>query len=307
MKKNNCYLLLLLSLLTPALLYSQGLSNLTVKYMVSYDSDKKVYTAWIVPNYDTPNVNNADTQEKGATAQFTLKVPRGFAINQIQDIRGNWDKAPVKLGTEDVFKKAGIASDYYIIGKSPSETNYGAFRSGEPVALFTFKGSEEGLSEVKSMDSDDPFISVANEKLSLNVGNSFYSRSGQKPVSHAFPMEQFSSTTSLKSALLNMSKKVGFDLGGNVEGGLTGDYQLINYPNPAVDESTVKYFLGFDEVVSTLELIDVTGKILQTIDWKTKRGVNTILLSTSKVPAGNYKIRLANRYEVISKALVVKK
>ena len=46
---------------------AQKISEHSVKYMVSFDASKNLYTAWLVPNYSTPNHNNPDTEEKGAT------------------------------------------------------------------------------------------------------------------------------------------------------------------------------------------------------------------------------------------------
>lgn len=288
-------------------IYSQGLSDFTVRYMVSYDSEKQVFTAWVVPSYDTPNYNNGDSEEKGATAQFTLKVPKGFVVSEIQDIRGSWDKRPTKVGTEEVFAKEGIRSEYYIIGKTPSETNYGAFHKGEPVALFNFRGKGAKPEEVMVVEGNDPFVRVANQKMALNVGNSFYSRSGQKPSASVVPLEQFSNAVFLQHVLAEMNKKGGDEVASADQEGVGTKMELLMYPNPATEAATIKYFLSSEEVASKLELIDVTGRILQTIDWKTKRGVNTTSLNTSKIISGDYKVRLSNSYEVISKSLRIQK
>lgn len=71
---------------------AQNKSSYTVKYMVSYDETARRYTAWVVPNYSTPNENNQTSEEKGATAQFSLKVPKGFVLSDVRDIHGAWEK-----------------------------------------------------------------------------------------------------------------------------------------------------------------------------------------------------------------------
>lgn len=79
----NVITILLLSLMRISSIFAQTESSLTIRYMVTYDDTKKVFTAWLVPEYETPNFNNPDTQEKGVTAQFSLKIPRGFSISYI--------------------------------------------------------------------------------------------------------------------------------------------------------------------------------------------------------------------------------
>lgn len=105
--------------------------------MVTYDDAKKVFTAWLVPEYDTPNFNNPDTQEKGVTAQFSMKIPRRLSISYISDEKEIWEKNPTKIGSQKEFSKVGMDTnfEYYIIGKGNSETNYRAFKKGEPVPV----------------------------------------------------------------------------------------------------------------------------------------------------------------------------
>jgi len=131
----NVITILLLSLMRISSISAQTESSLTIRYMVTYDDTKKVFTAWLVPEYETPNFNNPDTQEKGVTAQFSLKVPRGFSISSISDEKGIWEKKPTKIGSQKEFSKVGIDAnfEYYIIGKGNSETNYGTFKKDEPV------------------------------------------------------------------------------------------------------------------------------------------------------------------------------
>lgn len=286
--------------------YGQSLSDFSVKYMVSYDAGKQLYTAWVVPDYETPNYHNADTEEKGATAQFTLKVPKGFVVSQIQDIRGTWEKAPIKLGAEEVFRKEGIGAEYYVIGKAPSETNYGAFQKGEPVALFTFKGNLSNSAEVKAIESNDPFIRIADRTMALNVGSSFYSRSGQKPLLTAQPLEQFASPVNLTSVLADLAKKVGAQAE-NIDSEGHVNFQVLAYPNPATDLLTIKYFLDRDDLPTQVSLVDVSGEVRHNLDWQTKRGVNTLSMRISKMKSGSYVLRLSNRHEIVNKKVLIQR
>jgi Bacterial Ig domain len=174
--------------------FSQQSIN-TVSYKLTYDVNTALYTAWVVPNYNVPNSNNSLTTEKGATAQFTVVVPKDFVIQNITDIRGVWDKNPLKLGPGQPGQDwTGYSLDpnfnYYAIGKSPSETDYGTFLNGQQVALFTFSASA-CFGEVGVLPPNSTFITVADALYSLNVGNSFYSRSGQPIGGNQNPLEQF--------------------------------------------------------------------------------------------------------------------
>jgi uncharacterized repeat protein (TIGR01451 family) len=198
--KKNCKLsiLMMLGLLFGACsIVKAQLSQNTVKYEVTYDISTQTYTAWVIPNYSLPSSHNSGTTEKGATAQFTLVVPKDFVITQITDIKGTWSKP-----TDSGFLKWGPgnpsqnwpgldpALNYYVVGKTASETDYGPFVSGTPVSLFSFKGNG-CYGVVKPLPPNDPFISAGDATLSLNVGNSFYSRSGQPAGGNVDPLEQF--------------------------------------------------------------------------------------------------------------------
>jgi hypothetical protein len=191
-------------------LLAQGGSNFRVRYMVTQDEVSHVYTAWVVPEYDTPNFNNGDSEEKGATAQFTLKVSKGFSIGSIQDIKGAWDKQPFKINPQTLGIDAESHYEYYVIGKEVGETNYGTFQSNAPVALFSFKG-EGQATEVSALENTDPFIVLAKNKASLNVSSSFYSRSGQRPLMEAKPLEQFVAPITIETVLKNELARVGIE------------------------------------------------------------------------------------------------
>ena len=166
----------------------------TVDYQVTYNASTGRYTAWVVPNYSTPNPYNTNTNEFGATAQMTIEVPIGFTIQDIQDVRGIWQKTPLKLGAtiQSQLFGQGLPIDraYYIIGKSPMETDYGPFTQGQPVALFTFAGSicADGIEVIHRTD---PFVAAMNTQLSSNAAPSFYSRSGQPAGGNVIPFDQY--------------------------------------------------------------------------------------------------------------------
>ncbi|WP_019987196.1 Ig-like domain-containing protein [Rudanella lutea] len=169
-------------------------STNTVDYQVTYNVATGRYIAWVIPNYATPNANNPSNDELGGTAQFTIKVPSSFSITNIQDLTGSWDKTPLRLGPGNPNQTYTTALDpnynYFVIGKSPNEVNYGKFTAGTPVPLFSFTGNG-CFGEITPLAPGDPFIAAADNDLSLNVANSFYSRSGQPAGGNQAPLEQF--------------------------------------------------------------------------------------------------------------------
>ncbi len=174
------------------------LSTNTIKYQLTYDPLSGRYTVWVVPDYNTPNTNNALSEERGATAQVTIKVPAGFEIldGSIIDIRGEWPDSPPKLNGAPYGLDAAFS--YYIFNKSPLVTTYGPFVQNTPVALFSFLGNS-CFGPLSIIPKNDPFIAAANaDPFSLNVENSFYSRSGQpgndtdgQTGGNQEPLEQF--------------------------------------------------------------------------------------------------------------------
>ena len=171
-----------------------------VKYQVKFDAATQLFTVYVVPQYNTPNANNSATSEFGSTAQVSLKVPSNFVIGNITNVNGDWQNTPTKLGPafQSQLAGQGLPADtaYYAIGKGFSETNYGTFTSGVPVPLFTFTSTAK-LGDVSILLDNHPFIAVADAQLSLNVGSSFYSRSGQPAGGNVVPLEQFSGMSGL--------------------------------------------------------------------------------------------------------------
>ena len=180
----------------------------TVKYQITYNPLTQVYTAWVVPDYDVPNANNSNLTESGGTAQFSIVVPKDFVITNVTDIKGIWTKT-----TDSDFRKLGPGQpgqvwsgldptlNYYLIGKAPSETNYGTFTAGVPLALFSFTGNG-CYGVVKALPANDPFIAAADVAYNLNAGSSFYSRSGQPSGGNQKPLEQFLTTTGIPANCL---------------------------------------------------------------------------------------------------------
>jgi hypothetical protein len=166
---------------SPEAVFGQQSPN-TVDYQVTYDNSMGVYSVWVVPNYNSVNANNLGTKEIGATAQVSLKVPTGFNISAITNVAGVWDGAtPLKLGPAEQTELSGqglpAGTPYYVIRKGSSETNYGAFSSGVPIKLFTFT-ADGCFGPIAILASNDNFVVVSDNTLSLNTAQSFYSRSG---------------------------------------------------------------------------------------------------------------------------------
>lgn len=241
-----CLLLWLLSLEG----YSQQSLN-TVSYRLTYDPVSSQYTAWVVPEYSLPNANNTGTTEKGATAQVTLAVPSSFLISNITSVNGIWSSSPMKLGpgqpNQDWSSYSLPANtNYYVIGKSADETDYGSFVSGTPVALFTFQG-QSCVGVVRIIEPNEPFITAADAAYSFNVANSFYSRSGQPAGGNQVPLEQFRAVsgsaancnTSLVAVADNASTPAGVSKTISV---LTNDTQNGSPVNPSNVTLTVTQF-----------------------------------------------------------------
>lgn len=293
----------LLSLLVSGMgAFAQSASPLGVHYMVDYDAAQQTYTAWVVPQYSTPNRYNSDSEEKGATAQVTIKVPKGFKLTSLEDIRGNWDKTPGRIGSETPLLKAGANEQfaYYVIGKQAAETNYGVFKEGEPVALFRFKGTGTKPEDVTVLDTSDPFVEIANKSMSLNVSNSFYSRSGQQPSVSVRPLEQFAQPITLPKVLAQLAKKLQASIG-SMTNELEEAAGLITYPNPAINDVNVKYFSQSDGGKVHIELIDPSGIVRYEAYETAKQGINTLKINVEKLSSGSYLIRTDKDNKIITK------
>jgi uncharacterized repeat protein (TIGR01451 family) len=184
----------LLILIPEAYLSAQQSAN-TVSYKLTYDFTEEKYTVWVVPEYTVPNDNNFAPSELGATAQVTLAVPKDFIISDIASVKGSWEKSPLKLGPgqpNQDWSSSSLSSDtnFYVIGKSAEETNYGSFVLNTDVALFRFKGNS-CFGSVRIIGANESFISVVDNLFSLNVANSFYSRSGVSSGGSQASFEQF--------------------------------------------------------------------------------------------------------------------
>ena len=279
---------------------AQTESDLKTKYMLTYDEGKDVFTAWIVPAYDTPNFNNPDSEERGVTAQFSLKVPREFTLISITDIKGSWEKTPTKIGGQKAFSKVKIDPqfEYYIIGKTNTESNYGAFKSGEPVAIFNFKGKGGDFSKVTILDNNDTFVEISDKYFSLNVRNSFYSRSGQASRSSAKPLEQDVGSISLKEVLSVIASKVSKEVGPESEN------VVLAYPNPTAYFVNIKIFIEKDNANIDIDLIDSRGISQQLSKLKGTIGINTVQVNLKDVHSGEYFIKTAIDDKIYTKKII---
>lgn len=279
---------------------AQTESDLKTKYMITYDESKHVFTAWIVPTYDTPNFNNPDTEEKGATAQFSLKVSRGFTLTSLTDIKGSWEKTPTKIGSQQAFTTVNIDPqfEYYIIGKTNGETNYGTFKADEPIALFTFQGKGGETSKVAILDNNDPFVEISDKKFSLNLRNSFYSRSGQSTKNTSKPLEQDAGSISLKKVLAVIASKVSKEINPEVE------HTVLAYPNPTSNIVNLKIFVEKDNSTINIDLIDGRGISQQLSKLKATIGINTIQVNLKDVHSGEYFIKTTINDKVYTQKII---
>jgi len=284
--------------------YAQQSSLNEVKYMITYDESEGLFIAWVVPSYSTPNFNNPDSEEKGATAQLSIKVPNGFVISSFKSIKGNWDGYATKIGSEAAFKEAGLTTgmEHYIIGKTPSETNYGVFKAGEPVALFSFIGKSENPNLIAIVDKDDEFVKTAYNELSLNVAPSFYSRSGQKANSTSKPLEQFTKKTVLAEVIKEAVEKLGATE--NLFPGEASSDELLVYPNPSDSIVHIKYFSLREGVGAKVEIVDQNGAVLQEKSESTRSGFNTATLDISSYLGSMYFAKVIIGNKVISNKII---
>jgi len=257
-------------------IFSQASSQHSVRYMVTSDPKTAVLTAWVVPEYDTPNEFNLERVEKGATAQFSIEIPSHVKILEISDIVGNWEKKPYRFEDSQVLRNVGIDlknKAYYVIGKMPTETTYGSFETGKPVALFTIKLDRKvNVNQTKIVSQEDEFVKIAYEKLSLNVASSFYSRSGQSNKVGSIPLEQFAGELKEKD-WLKTSKEVD-------EESLSSG--LVVFPNPFIEDFTLKYFFPGEKEKGTVVVSDPKGSLILQQEITMNKGLNELNIKLPK-------------------------
>lgn len=278
----------IISLSASKVILAQDISEMKVKYMLSFDSIKDTYVAWVVPVYETPNSNNPDTEEKGVTAQFTIKVPKGSSISDIGNLKGTWESSPTKLGNSTYIKGLDDQYEYYVIGKTPNETNYGSFKENEPVALFTFKTKGITSSEkVMVLENDDAAIKVLTENYALNVAPSFYSKSGQKASVSARPREQFYSRVTLTEVLNENLKKISqeYSIG---SGEIDLGSKLVVYPNPSKDVLNIKLLVTDSAEKVQVDILDLKGVVVRSKSIPAKLGYNALSIDVSDLTEGTY-------------------
>lgn len=283
---------------------AQENSEMKVKYMLSFDSTKNVNIAWVVPSYETPNLNNSDTEEKGVTAQFTIKIPKGAIISEIKCIKGEWETNPTKIGNSDFIKGLDDRYDYYVIGKAPSETNYGSFRESEPVALFTFKTNGAITKEkVSIIENHDAAIKVLRENYALNIASSFYSKSGQKASINETPKEQFVRQITLNEIIEDRISKLNEQLSmGNKELDLKN--KLVCFPNPSTATLNIKLLVIDSSEKLKLDVVDMKGMVLKTQMYKSNLGFNDLKLDVSDLKEGFYLVKTRVGFQYESKKFV---
>ena len=303
MKKFSISLLLWLSFVVVQAQDMPILSSNEVRYMITREPATGVFTAWVVPNYSTPNANNPESEDFGATAQFSLKVPKDFVLTNVQDIRGIWDKAAYKLATPDAFAQTGADANwaYYVIGKAPQETNYGSFTAGNPVALFTFRGTGGDPTQVNILSPEDSFAQFADQKMALNVRSSFYTRSGQRSSMTAKPLEQMSGVISLKNVLKDKQEQMGIAV--NADDDLA-QFSVIVYPNPTTDVVQVTYFSPDDQAAVSLDVLDANSMARRNSVQPAKAGLNTVQLKVGDLPGGVYFVRMLMQGKPVNKKII---
>lgn len=274
-----------------------------VRYMVTFEPSTALYTAWVVPNYDTPNANNPETEDRGATAQFSLNVPADFVLTEVRDLKGSWDKTPYKLLAPEGFVSPEKRA-YYVIGKSPQETNYGPFAKGEPIALFTFKGQGGNPQQVQVLANEDPFVQFAESKMALNLRSSFYTRSGQRAVMSARPLEQMAGVVKLTDVLKQKQMQLGAVASLIQEKDDLATLSLQAYPNPTTDVIELKYFSAADQPGVKFDLIDSQGITKQSQSLNAKAGFNNTRFVVASLPAGMYVVQSLIQGQRVAKKIV---
>lgn len=90
-----------------------------------------------------------------------------------------------------------------------------------------------------------------------------------------------------------------------IESMLAKQMGLHCYPNPATNEATLEFSLDAMQNI-TVDLLDVTGRLLSTREYATTSGINKITFSLSDVNAGLYYYRLKTNSGKVSGKLMKK-
>ncbi|MFN4086743.1 MAG: T9SS type A sorting domain-containing protein [Spirosomataceae bacterium] len=277
-----------------------------VKFMMTYSNSTRLFTVWVVPSYSTPNMFNAQGNEFGATAQVTVKVPRNFVIQEVASIRGSWERFPAKIATNSaLITGAGIQVDYdlYVIGKSATETNYGPFQANIPVPLLSFRGRSAGRNGVALLDKEDPVIQQFIDNLALNIGNSFYSRSGQMPSPTASPLEQFDGVLNQQQMLMSQMSSTAFQSQALLE--MENDELVATiYPNPTDDMVQIDYFSEESAGPIRALLMNPRGGIVSQQVKSPGMGVHQFQFQVAGLEGGQYLIGVQTGDRMIMKRFV---
>ena len=93
----------------------------------------------------------------------------------------------------------------------------------------------------------------------------------------------------LKQIDFNGSEKIYGPISSSCE---NGQNSMVVYPNPSKGAFTVEVLSTRSNVLSQLQIIDVTGKLIASESFKLDAGVNQFYFNSLDLPAGVYVVRL---------------
>ena len=104
----------------------------------------------------------------------------------------------------------------------------------------------------------------------------------------------------------NASPKSGINLLAAGKEGSVSSRDINVYPNPA--RSTVNVVMGLQENSTVnYSLMDVSGKVIRSGNWKLSAGVNTVSLDVMSLQGGVYILRVDDGKGIQSKKIMVNK
>ena len=148
------------------------------------------------------------------------------------------------------------------------------------------------------MENNDPFVEIADKSFSLNVRNSFYSRSGQSSKASSKPLEQNVGTTSLKEVLAKIASKVIKEV--NSE----SDFKVLTYPNPTNELVNLKLFIEKANLNVGIDVIDGLGITQQSSKLKAIIGINTFQINLKDIKSGEYFIKTTIEDKVYTQKVI---
>lgn len=85
-----------------------------------------------------------------------------------------------------------------------------------------------------------------------------------------------------------------------------GQQEMVIFPNPAKENFTISFF-SEQEAKSTIELFDISGRIIKVVTEDLIDGDNDVYLDTENIPSGIYFIRLTTAFQSETKRLIIEK